>query len=146
MLQAEARRRRISLEVRLPNTPAWVLGDRVQIQQVMINLILNAMDAVAETTASRRAVVFTLDSDAGSATVTVRDHGHGIPPQDQPRIFDTFFSTKEKGMGLGLAIARSIVETHAGRIWLDPIVGEGATFCVELPLAVVAEQARTGSP
>ncbi|HAY27537.1 MAG TPA: GHKL domain-containing protein [Candidatus Accumulibacter sp.] len=146
LLQAEARRRRIGLEVRLPNTPAWVLGDRVQIQQVMINLILNAMDAVAEATASRRAVVFTLDSDAGSATVTVRDHGHGIPPQDQPRIFDSFFSTKEKGMGLGLAIARSIVETHAGRIWLDPIVGEGAAFCVELPLAVVAEEARAGSP
>mgnify|MGYP000909057714 CR=1 FL=1 len=86
------------------------------------------------------------DSDAGSATVTVRDHGHGIPPQDQPRIFDSFFSTKEKGMGLGLAIARSIVETHAGRIWLEPMVGEGATFCAELPLAVVAEQAGTGSP
>lgn len=138
ILRAEARRRGVALEVQAPPRPVTLVGDRVQTQQVMINLVLNAFDAVEEAPAGRRVVVLTVDAGPESVEITVRDRGAGIAPEDLPKLFESFFSTKRRGMGLGLSIARTLVEAHRGRIWAEPGQSEGAVFHVELPLPGVA--------
>jgi signal transduction histidine kinase len=132
LLRVEAERRRVMIEVRLVGV-ATVVGDRIQIQQVLINLFLNAMDAVSEADEGRRTVVVIVDSTDDRVMITVRDQGHGITAEEVPKLFDSFYSTKRAGMGLGLSIARTIVEAHGGRIWAESQVGEGAVFHVELP-------------
>lgn len=137
LLRAEARRRALTLETDLNARQAEVIGDAVQLQQVLINLLLNAFDASADTPpAARRVVLGTLDAPGG-VQLTVRDYGCGIAPADLPRVFDSFFSTKHSGMGLGLAIARSIVEAHGGTICAERCA-PGAQLRIELPLAARA--------
>jgi signal transduction histidine kinase len=139
ILRAEARRRAIAVEYVLAASQADVIGDPVQIQQVIINLMLNAFDASAEVPeAARRVRVETRDT-ANGVQVSVRDFGVGIALADLPRVFDSFFSTKRSGMGLGLAIARSIVEAHGGTISAASC-DVGAEFRIILPLASAAEQ------
>ena len=133
LLHAEARRRQATLDIRPVPTAVTVVGDRIQIQQVLINLVLNAMDAVADVPEERRTVVVSVENAAGGIAIAVRDRGHGIAPEHLPKLFDSFFSTKRKGMGLGLSIARTLVEAHGGRIWAENGPGEGAVFHVELP-------------
>jgi C4-dicarboxylate-specific signal transduction histidine kinase len=115
-----------------------VLGDPVQLQQVLINLILNAMDAVAGLPPERRIVTLALEVDADRIVVGVHDRGPGIDPKHLPQIFESFFSTKQKGMGLGLSIARTIVEAHGGTVAALRGTGDGAVFRVELPRAAAA--------
>jgi signal transduction histidine kinase len=133
LLGAEARQRHISLDARPASTPTYVEGDQTQIKQVLINLVLNAMDAVGDAAEDRRGIFVSVERVASGAVVTVRDRGHGIAPELLSKLFDSFFSTKERGMGLGLSIARTIVEAHGGRIWAESAAGEGAAFHVELP-------------
>jgi signal transduction histidine kinase len=135
VLGGEARRRHSSLEIQAAPARVEVLGDRIEIQQVLVNLALNALQAVADVPEERRAVVVSVDGTDGRATVTVRDRGHGIAPGDLPRLFEAFFTTKRTGMGLGLSIARTLVEAHGGRVWAESGHGEGAAFHVELPIA-----------
>ena len=143
LLQAEARQRNVLLQM-APGAPdANVMGDPIQIQQVVINLVLNAMDAVADLPDERRVVTVAINKRADSVAISVSDRGHGIAPEQMPRLFDSFYSTKERGMGLGLSIARTIVEAHGGRIWSDRDVPEGSIFHVELP---VHESTRVGGP
>jgi signal transduction histidine kinase len=134
LLRAEARRRGVGLETVLLAQQADVLGDPVQVQQVIINLCLNAFDASANLPEERRRVrLETADTPAG-VQVRVRDRGAGIGEADLPRLFESFFSTKRGGMGLGLAIARTIVQAHGGTIQAvrhDP----GAEFRIVLPHA-----------
>jgi len=125
----------MTLDIRSAMTAAPIVGDRVQIQQLVINLVLNAIDAMADMPLDRRAVVVSLDRRAGNIALTVRDQGNGIAPEHLPQLFDSFFSTKRTGMGLGLAIARSVCEAHGGRIWAENAPGRGAMFHVELPAA-----------
>ncbi|MCU1300871.1 MAG: domain S-box protein, partial [Candidatus Sulfotelmatobacter sp.] len=117
----------------LPNlTP--VLGDRIQLQQVILNLIVNgieAMSAVAD--GSRRLLVRSQTHESGNVLVAVQDTGAGLDPKSAPHIFDAFFTTKTAGMGMGLPICRSIVEAHGGRLSLTPNQSEGATFEFTLP-------------
>jgi signal transduction histidine kinase len=134
-LAAEARRRRVTLIVRPTSTDATVIGDRVQVQQVLMNLVLNAMDAVAGLPEDRRRVVVTTDIAQDRIAVTVRDRGRGVAPEHMPRLFDSFFTTKPTGMGLGLSIAQTLVRAHGGRIWAESVAGEGAVFHLELPVA-----------
>ena len=135
MLRTEARRRGVALDVRPAATAAPLVGDRVQIQQVLLNLVLNALDAVNGLPEARRTVAVSVERDADRLALVVRDRGQGIAPEHLPKLFDSFFSTKHRGMGLGLSIARTLVEAHGGHIRAESGPGEGAVFRAEWPVA-----------
>jgi signal transduction histidine kinase len=105
-----------------------VLGDRVHLVQVFVILLLNALDAMETMPPGQRQVVISTSVSDGLVEMAVRDAGPGIPAADLSRLFDSFFTTKAKGMGLGLSIARSIVEAHGGTIWAENSPGGGAVF------------------
>jgi signal transduction histidine kinase len=115
--------------------PLPVKGNVVQLHQVVLSLIVNAMDAMAELPLDRRKLEIATERAENSADIVVSDTGPGIPPDGLEEIFAPFFSTKEQGMGMGLSIARTIVEAHHGRIWAENRPGGGAVFRVRLPLA-----------
>jgi PAS domain S-box-containing protein len=112
-----------------------VLGDRVQLQQVIMNLVTNAIDAMAAVTDRRRMVVIKSAEDAEGVLVQVLDFGKGLESGDASRIFDSFFTTKPEGIGMGLSISRSIIEAHGGRLWATPGSPYGAVFQWILPKA-----------
>jgi C4-dicarboxylate-specific signal transduction histidine kinase len=117
-----------------PNLPA-IHGDPVQLQQVLLNLAINAFDAMRDTPASKRKVVITTQSNGdGTVRTSVRDYGVGISGEMQDRLFDPFFSTKTEGLGMGLAIVRSIVESHGGTITAENADGGGTRFEFVLPV------------
>jgi two-component system sensor kinase FixL len=116
-----------------PGLPV-VLGDGIQLQQVLLNLVMNACDAIAGNTGDhRRLEVRTVRGEDGSVIASVSDQGRGIPPQDLERIFEPFVTTKSHGMGLGLSVCRTIVGAHGGRIWAVNNATSGATVSVALP-------------
>jgi PAS domain S-box-containing protein len=136
LLRTEFRRRRAQLDVRC-DSRATIAGDTARLQQVMLNLLLNALDATSgRAEPSRRILVQTRRASTRSVQVDVIDRGVGVPPERLEAIFDSFVTTKPNGMGLGLAVTRSIVKAHGGRIWAaNNSDGQGATFSFELPLA-----------
>lgn len=112
-----------------------VLGDRVQVQQVIGNLILNAVDAMdGIPAAARRLTLRSLRVDGGRVALSVRDHGSGLPLEAPERVFDAFWTTKAGGLGLGLSLSRSILEANGGQIRAEPAEGGGAHFVFELPI------------
>jgi signal transduction histidine kinase len=135
MLQPDAAANFCKMEMSLaPDLPA-IEGDPTQIQQVLINLVSNAFDAMGETPASRRIVEITTTSNGdGTISVAVRDHGRGIAETARERLFEHFFTTKKEGLGMGLAIVRSIVEAHGGTISAENAQGGGARFRFRLPI------------
>jgi len=124
--------RNVGIDLDLATALPRVRGDRVQLQQVLLNLVLNGMEAMGPSGEARRVVVRTLHTDA-AVHVAVRDQGPGIPADELSRVFDTFYTTKASGMGMGLAISRSIVEAHGGRIWAENNPDRGATFAFTIP-------------
>ncbi|HEY4030728.1 MAG TPA: PAS domain S-box protein [Caulobacteraceae bacterium] len=142
----EVERSHVILLARLDAKQALILGDRVQFQQVIINLILNAVEALRETAGERLLVIGSRDEEAG-LELYVEDRGPGIAPDQQSQIFESMFTTKIGGTGLGLAIAKSIVESHGGVITMTPASPCGAVFWVRLPrleAAAAAAELRTG--
>jgi two-component system sensor kinase FixL len=133
ILRAEAQRRGVEIGLELASQPCIVWGDRVHLQQVLLNLIVNGFESLAETKGVRRVTIATR-TQGGEVLVSVADSGAGISPERLPRLFDRFFSTKREGMGMGLTISRSLVEEHGGRIWAESPTGRGATFYFALPL------------
>jgi signal transduction histidine kinase len=110
-----------------------VCGDKVHLEQVLLNLLLNGMDAMASTPVPQRRLAVRTARRGGAVEVAVMDNGPGIPATTLPRLFESFFTTKKDGMGLGLPLARSIVEAHGGRIWAENRPEGGAAFRVTLP-------------
>jgi signal transduction histidine kinase len=131
MLRGEANRFGISMRTDLATDLPQVTADRVQLQQVLMNLMLNAIEAMKETGG-----VLTVKSqrdESGRVLVSVSDTGVGLPAEKADQIFNAFFTTKPQGSGMGLAISRSIVESHGGRLWATPNDGRGASFHFTLP-------------
>jgi two-component system sensor kinase FixL len=125
---------RISLEIN-PDLPP-VRGDRVQLQQVVLNLLLNAFDAMAETPASQREITVRADRTIGrSLMVAISDRGVGLGKQQHDQIFQPFYTTKRHGLGMGLSISRSIIEAHGGRLSAEKNSDHGATFYFTIPAA-----------
>jgi C4-dicarboxylate-specific signal transduction histidine kinase len=134
LAEVEARSAGARLRANLPEGLPQVPGDRVQLQQVMLNLLLNGLDAMAAVMDHpRELLISTHRGPDEHVRVAVRDSGAGIDPQAGRRIFDPFYTTKRRGMGMGLAICRSIVERHGGRIWAAPNDGPGTTFHFTVP-------------
>jgi len=142
VLRAEARRRDVTLVVRTPEPGMLIRADRVQMQQVLINLVLNAMDAIADAAEGERTVTIATERIGDQVAVEVRDTGGGIAPDHMAHLFDSFFTTKRTGMGLGLSIARTIVEAHGGRIAAANGT-TGAVFRITLPELPASEGAET---
>ena len=115
--------------------PLPVKGNAVQLHQVILNLVVNAMDAMSDLPVDQRKVSITTERVENSAEVSVSDTGSGIPPDKLKEIFAPFFSTKQEGMGMGLSIARTIIEAHGGQIWAENVPAGGAVFRIRLPLA-----------
>lgn len=132
---AETRRRGIAITLDLaPDLPRASV-DEVQIEQVVLNLLRNGADALASTDGSPRELrVCTATTNEASIEISVSDTGPGLPPRLAAKLFEPFFSTKPDGMGLGLAVSRTIIETHGGRIWVTPNPNRGVTFHVTIPL------------
>ena len=130
----DAKRRGVVLRTEMAPSLPMIAADRVSLQQVVLNLVLNAMDAMDQLEQSDRELVIRTRQRDNSVEIAVIDSGHGIPAERRPRLFEAFFTTKRDGLGLGLPIARSIVEAHGGRIWAEDLGGRGATFCLNLPI------------
>jgi signal transduction histidine kinase len=135
----DMRARQIEVTVKLSSNPCIITGDQVLLQQVLVNLVMNAMDAMGETPPARRRVIITTEVRAADVEVSVRDAGTGLPAQIKRSLFTPFVTTKAHGIGIGLAITRTIVEAHGGTIDAHNNTDGGATFSVTLPRTVTPE-------
>jgi signal transduction histidine kinase len=133
LLCSETTRYYISVRTELAPDLPQVMGDRVQLQQVMMNLIMNGIDAMKEVDGTRDLAVKSERAENQQLIVSVSDTGVGLPPQQADQIFNAFFTTKPHGTGMGLSISRSIVESHGGRLWAADNSRRGASFCFTLP-------------
>jgi signal transduction histidine kinase len=133
LVRGEAVKNGVSVQTELAEGLPLILGDRVQIQQVLLNLIINALEAMTVREEARELLISSRKSDTGGVRVAVRDSGPGLGQTDLERVFASFYTTKSGGMGLGLAICRSIIEAHGGRIWATMQAPRGAVFEFTLP-------------
>ena len=130
----ELQRSRVILRLELADDLPSITGDRVQLQQVILNLLLNASDAMSAVEDRPRKLVIRTDQDEGDRIrLSVEDAGVGFEPEDADKLFEAFYTTKNGGMGIGLSVSRSIVEHHHGRLWAVPNDGPGATFSFSIP-------------
>ncbi len=137
-LRPELRRHNITLRTNLAENLPLVNADRLQMQQVLLNLLMNAIDALCSVSPRRRVLTVVTRSDAADVAVSVRDRGVGLDGRMLERIFEPFYSTKPQGMGIGLSISRSIIEAHGGTLGAMPNKGWGATFQFRVPAAGLA--------
>jgi signal transduction histidine kinase len=150
LTQSEAQRNRVLVRTRLGADVPLIFGDRVQLQQVVLNLLINAIEAMSVTNEGRRELLVSTQrksetkaaasgsgcssDETGNVVVAVRDSGPGLHPDSQNQLFNAFYTTKPKGLGMGLAVSRSIIEAHRGSLEALPNDGPGATFQFTLPV------------
>jgi signal transduction histidine kinase len=134
MLRNEASRSSVSIRTELALDLPNISADRVQLQQVFMNLMLNAIDAMKETNGAGELMIKSQHNPDDRLLIAVSDTGAGLPPGQADKIFDAFFTTKTEGTGMGLSISRSIIESHGGRLWATANPGRGATFHFTLPI------------
>jgi PAS domain S-box-containing protein len=136
LLESDLRESEIRVEQQMDHSDEVVTIDEIQIQQVLVNLVRNAREAMSETEGEKRTLKISTSRTADDLIeVAVSDSGMGVPGKSAGQVFDAFFSTKSEGMGMGLAISRSIVESHHGRLWMTPNPDRGVTFHLTLPVA-----------
>src|ERR1700704_3247800 len=140
LLRGEATRYNIAVQTDLAADLCQAMGDRVQLQQVVMNLIMNSIDAMKEVEGKREVAIKSERAEDWHLLVSVSDTGVGLPLQEWSQIFNAFFTTKPDGTGMGLSISRSIVESHGGRLWATANSGRGATFHLTLPTIVEAHK------
>jgi signal transduction histidine kinase len=135
---SELQRSRVLLRLELAHGIRPVTGDRVQLQQVILNLLRNAADAMSSVNDRPRQLVIRTERDENNQVcVSVQDVGVGFEPQEMDKFFDAFHTTKSDGMGIGLSVSRSIIESHQGHLWAAPNEGPGATFAFSIPLQAI---------
>ena len=132
LMSGEAARYSISAWAELAAELPQVMGDRVQLQQVLMNLVLNSIEAMKDTDGPRELIIRSRQTEGGQLMASISDTGVGLPPQAD-KIFDAFVTTKPQGTGMGLRISRSIIESHGGRLWAADNSPRGATFHLTLP-------------
>lgn len=143
LVHSDALTRGVRTSFDIPENLALICGDKVQLQQVILNLLLNAFDAVKDCPPGDRIVDTTVREEAGGwVRIAVRDRGQGLAVDSMERIFRPFFTTKPQGLGLGLSISRTIITAHRGRLWAENNEGRGASFHVTLPVATDIRQGR----
>jgi C4-dicarboxylate-specific signal transduction histidine kinase len=135
MVQSTIARNGIAISTQLMDGLLLVQGDRVQLQQVVLNLVLNAVEAMGAVEMGARELLISTEQDHTGALVAVRDSGPGIDPTHLERVFEAFYTTKSSGVGMGLSICRSIVDAHGGRLWAEANEPRGALFQFTLPAA-----------
>ncbi len=140
----ETRRARIQVRFDLASQRLPVQGDRMQLEQACVNLLINAYEAMNATASDQREVLISTRGDHREAKILFRDLGCGIPPEDQDKLFDAFHSTKLNGLGMGLSLCKSIAESHGGGIGAQPNEGPGMTFVLTLPLSKTPEKKSLG--
>ena len=133
LLLNEIQRNRVILRTELAGDLPLVTGDRVQLQQVILNLVRNGSDAMRAVEDHPRELMIRTEREEGGVRLTVQDHGVGLDPRASDRLFEPFYTTKGDGMGMGLSVSRSIIERHHGRLWAVPNDGPGATFSFSIP-------------
>jgi signal transduction histidine kinase len=138
LLRDEAVRYGIAVRTELAADLPHIRGDRVQLQQVAMNLIVNSIEAMKEVDGMREIVIRTQRDETGQIIVSFIDTGVGLPPNLAEQIFEPFFTTKTHGTGMGLRISKSIIESHGGRLWAESLRGPGATFHLSLPVPISA--------
>ncbi len=134
LIATDATVRNVVLKITLENNLPLIRGDRIQLQQVLLNLISNSFDALESSQGARGIFIRTSRKDTGTIIVEVKDSGCGIPAQNIPNLFTRFFTSKPDGLGMGLSISRSIVEAHGGRLDVKNNPGRGATFYFTIPI------------
>jgi signal transduction histidine kinase len=140
---SDLQRQRVVLQSEFADDLPKVTGDRVQLQQVILNLVRNASDAMMDVDDRPRQLLVRTERENGDRVrVMVRDSGIGVDRQSMDKLFDAFYSTKSGGMGIGLSVSRSIVERHQGRLWAEPNDGPGATFSFSIPLEPIPRSHR----
>jgi PAS domain S-box-containing protein len=145
LLFTDLLRNRVALRVELDDRPLLVTADRVQLQQVILNLVRNASDAMSDVNDRSRDLLVRADREEERARLIVQDAGVGFAPADAERLFDAFYTTKSDGMGIGLSLSRSIIESHGGKLWAEPNDGPGSTFVFLIPrVADAAAGGRSG--
>jgi C4-dicarboxylate-specific signal transduction histidine kinase len=136
LVNGELASHQISLQKEMHDGLPKVMADRVQMQQVLLNLIMNAIEAMSSITNRERVLMVKSEEfESDYVLMTLQDSGTGIDPAHMDRIFDAFFTTKDRGMGMGLSICRSIIESHGGQLWASPHSPHGTIFYVKLPKA-----------
>jgi signal transduction histidine kinase len=134
-LSVQAAARNVALYLQTEPGTVCIKGDAVQLQQVILNLVVNSMDALASIPYGRTVIGRTELNGGARVEISISDSGPGIPPDKIAQVFDPFFTTKDQGMGIGLSIARTIILAHKGQIWAENQSGGGAAFHFTLPLA-----------